>query len=136
MRRLAFVLGYWGPVLAWAGLIVYLSHVPSLATGAPGVWDLVVRKIGHVGEYSVLTFLLSRAFRAHGWAERPGLACSAALALGFAVSDEVHQSFVPGREGAVRDVLIDAVGVGVGLGLSRLSLIVPVRSLAGGREDD
>lgn len=42
----------------------------------------------------------------------------------YAISDEVHQSFVPGRGAQVKDVLIDSagaiVGIGMSLGLSRL----------------
>jgi len=46
---------------------------------------------------------------------------SVVLALGicvlFAISDEVHQLFVPGRGGQVSDVLIDSAGASVGLGI-------------------
>lgn len=136
MRRWAFALIYWGPVLTWAGLIAYLSHIPSLQTGAPGAWDLVVRKIGHAGEYGVLTFLLWRALRAHGFAPTRVLLWSGALALGFAASDEVHQSFITGREGALRDVLIDAVGIGAWLLLAQLEPKLPFFSLADRNEDD
>jgi VanZ family protein len=40
-----------------------------------------------------------------------------AFALGalYAVSDELHQSFVPGRLGSPLDVAIDAAGVAVGI---------------------
>jgi VanZ family protein len=37
------------------------------------------------------------------------------LAVLYAVSDEVHQTFVAGRHGSPRDVLIDAVGAALGL---------------------
>ena len=136
MRGAITVLGYWGPVLVWAGLIAYLSHIPSLATGAPGVWDLVVRKLGHVGEYAILTTLLWRALRAHGLPAGWVLVGSGALALGYAASDEFHQSFVPGREGAVRDVLIDAIGIGGWMALVRLEPRIPFLSLADGNDED
>ncbi len=38
-----------------------------------------------------------------------------AIGIAYAVTDEVHQAFVPGRQGAVLDVLVDAVGVLVGV---------------------
>ncbi len=136
MRPFVSALRYWGPVLAWAGLIAYLSHIPSLETGAPGVWDLVVRKIGHVGEFGVLTFLVWRALRAHKIAPSRALIGSGLLALGFAAGDEFHQSFIPGREGAVRDVLIDAIGIGAWLGLARFASTIPLRSLAGNSQED
>jgi VanZ family protein len=95
----------WGPVVAWAALIFALSSIPSLGTGL-GTWDLVLRKIAHATEFAILAALLVRALRHTGWA--------VAIGLAYAVSDEIHQSFVSGRQGALRDVGIDAVGVVVG----------------------
>ena len=96
----------WLPVVAWGAVIFAFSSVPDLGTGLGG-WDLVLRKIAHAAEFAILGALL---FRATG---RAGLA----LVLGvlYAVSDEVHQSFVPGRLGSPVDVAIDAVGVAVGV---------------------
>jgi VanZ like family len=96
----------WLPVLAWAGLIFALSSVPDLGTGLGG-WDLVLRKLAHAGEYAVLGALLLRAAGSAGFA----------LTLGvlYAVGDELHQAFVPGRQGSAVDVAIDAVGVACGI---------------------
>jgi VanZ family protein len=100
----------WGPVVAWAALIFALSSIPDLGTGLGG-WDLVLRKIAHAAEFAVLGFLLLRA------------TCDARLALAggilYAISDEIHQQFVPGRQGSPLDVAIDAVGVAVGVYLGR-----------------
>jgi VanZ family protein len=100
------LLRLWLPVVAWAGLIFAFSSVPDLGTGLGG-WDLVLRKIAHAAEYAVLGALLARAVRS------PALA--AALGVLYAVSDEVHQAFVPGRMGSPVDVAIDAVGVIAGV---------------------
>ena len=40
---------------------------------------------------------------------------AAAIGIAYAATDEVHQAFVPGRHGAVLDVLVDAVGVLIGV---------------------
>ena len=101
----------WGPVVAWAALIFGLSSISDLGTGL-GTWDLVLRKIAHAAEFAVLGFLLYRALRRGGWA--------LALGIAYAASDELHQHFVPGREGSPLDVLIDAVGVAVGVYVGRL----------------
>ena len=95
----------WGPVVAWAAVIFAFSSIPSLGTGL-GTWDLVLRTIAHATEFAILAALLVRALRHTGWA--------VAIAIAYAVSDEIHQSFVSGREGALRDVGIDSVGVVIG----------------------
>lgn len=96
----------WGPVVAWAAMIFVLSSVPDLGTGLGG-WDLVLRKLAHATEYAILGFLLLRATGSERWA--------LALGIAYAVSDEIHQHFVAGRHGAPLDVLIDSLGVSVGV---------------------
>ena len=98
----------WLPVVAWATLIFAFSSVPDLGTGLGG-WDLVLRKIAHTAEYAVLGALLVRA-TGHAW-------LAFALGVLYAMSDEVHQTFVAGRHGSPLDVAIDAVGVAVGIAL-------------------
>ena len=102
---------WWALVVAWAALIFTLSSISDLGTGLGG-WDLVLRKIAHAAEFAVLGFLLHRALRRDGWA--------LALGIAYAASDELHQHFVPGRQGSPLDVLIDAVGVAVGVYVGRL----------------
>jgi VanZ family protein len=100
----------WAPVVLWAAVIFAFSSVSDLGTGL-GTWDLVLRKIAHAAEFAVLGGLLLRALRD----ERAALAAG----IAYAVSDELHQHFVPGRVGSPLDVLIDSVGVAVGVLLWR-----------------
>ncbi len=96
----------WLPVLVWAAVIFAFSSIPSLGTGL-GTWDLVLRKLAHTAEYAVLGALLLRA--------TGQVRTAFALAVLYAVSDELHQTFVAGRHGSPLDVAIDAVGVAVGI---------------------
>jgi VanZ family protein len=98
-------------VVAWAAVIFAFSSVPDLGTGLGG-WDLALRKVAHTAEYAILGALLLRA------TGRVGVAL--ALGIAYAVSDEIHQTFVPGRAGAPLDVVIDAVGVACGIAAWRL----------------
>jgi VanZ family protein len=100
------VLRLWAPVLLWAAVIFALSSLSDLGTGL-GTWDLVLRKIAHAGEFAVLGALLLRALRE----DVPALA----LGIAYAATDELHQHFVPGRVGSPLDVVIDAVGVAIGV---------------------
>ena len=96
----------WAPIVLWAAVIFAFSSVPSLSSGL-GTWDLVLRKIAHLSEYAILGALLVRAI------QRPAVAI---LAGGlYAASDEFHQHFVRGRHAAWYDVLIDTVGVTIGV---------------------
>jgi VanZ family protein len=102
----------WLPIVLWAAVIFAFSSIPSLSSGL-GTWDLILRKIAHLSEYAILGALLVRAI------QRP----AAAILVGglYAVSDEIHQHFVRGRHAAWYDVLIDTVGVAIGvLAWSRL----------------
>jgi VanZ family protein len=99
-------LTHWLPVVLWAALIFALSSIPSLGTGL-GTWDLVLRKVAHMAEYAVLGGLLQRAVG------REPLAIL--LGSAYAVTDELHQSFVSGRQGAPLDWLIDTIGVVAGV---------------------
>jgi VanZ family protein len=98
----------WLPVVAWAAVIFILSSVPGLSTGL-GTWDLVLRKAAHVSEYVILGLLLARALGQ----SVPALA----LGLAYAISDEIHQHFVTGRNASPLDVGIDAVGLVAGIGM-------------------
>lgn len=99
-------LSRWAPVVLWAGLIFALSAIPSLSTGL-GTWDLVLRKAAHLVEYAILGALLVRALRSAPLALLAGSA--------YAVTDEVHQVFVSGRQGSPLDWLIDTIGVAAGV---------------------
>lgn len=90
---------------------------PALA--ALGVADadlmsFLVRKTGHFLEYAALGALLA-------WASPSARVRAMVAALAIATTDEAIQLFVPGRTGAVRDVLIDLVGAILGLAVVALA---------------
>ena len=90
-------------------LIFFFSHQPDLSSGL-GVWDAVGRKLFHAAEYALLFVLWWRALAAATTSGR-AVAAAAAFSLAYAVSDEVHQSFIEGRHGTPVDVVIDSVGI-------------------------
>jgi VanZ family protein len=95
--------------LALMVLIYAFSAMPSDGTGQ-GVFIFVIRKIAHFSEYFALTLLWWWALRTQIGGRR-ALLPAVAIAIGYAVTDEIHQTFVSGRTGTPRDVLIDSVGV-------------------------
>ena len=80
-------------------------------------------KSGHSIGYALLAVVLLRAFargRLSGVTWTAGLA-AIALATMYGVSDEFHQSFVPGRSPDRFDVVADCVGATIGVALSWLA---------------
>ena len=94
--------------LALMALIYAFSAMPSDGTDH-GVLMLIARKLTHFGEYFALTALWWWALRTQLGA-RHALLPALAIAIGYAITDEIHQSFVDGRVGTWRDVLIDSAG--------------------------
>lgn len=108
----------WGPVLVWLSVIYLVSDQPDV--GGLGLDIPGLDKLAHVVEYGVLGLLLGRALErkdeALSWGKMALFALGAVL---FAVSDEAHQSYVPGREADLADLGADAIGLGLGLALTR-----------------
>jgi VanZ family protein len=102
----------WGPAILYLGLIYYVSAQPQVGWAAP-----YPDKLLHVSEYLVLAVLLARAL--NNGIRRPvpmaRLLLAWALCSGYAVTDEIHQIFVPGRSPDARDALADACGAALGL---------------------
>lgn len=99
------------PALLIAAVIWRLSSTPDLAI-AEGALDTVLRKAAHVGVFAALALACVLALRANGVRPAPAIWIGALIALGYAAVDELHQTTVPTRNGAVTDVLIDAIGIG------------------------
>lgn len=89
-------------------LIWYVSDQPDLRSTFRQ--DFLLRKIAHLVEFGVLTWLVVAALRPY-WSQRIVLVTAVGWALAYAVIDEWHQSWVVGRHGAASDVAIDLIGI-------------------------
>lgn len=101
----------WLAVVFWMGVIFVISASPSVATLFEPFYDFSIKKLAHMAEYAILTALLFWALRLHIALKAHALLIAAVVAVLYAFSDEWHQTFVPGREGSLRDVGIDALSV-------------------------
>lgn len=88
---------------------------------APDDLHHFVRKNAHFFIYLVLGFLTANAFKVSGISGWKSMLLALALGVLFALSDELHQTFVPGRGGMVSDAVIDSAGVATGI-LVKMSL--------------
>lgn len=110
--------------------IFFLSAQPS--SGDHTTFDLLIRKLGHVTEYTVLTLFWWRALRGLGVTpdNRSAIVLAVVIALAFSASDEFHQTFVSGRHGTPVDVLIDAIGMTLAVLYARRRTLGPSRPSA------
>jgi VanZ family protein len=92
--------------LALMGVIFFLSAQST--SGDHPWWDVIFRKLGHVGGYALLTALWAWALG--GVVRRPVL-LAVCISFAYACTDEFHQTFVSGRTGTPVDVGVDAVGM-------------------------
>ena len=93
--------------------------VPNISQQRLDQIVFAARKTAHVTEYAVLSWLLARAFLRPGtpWGrwDRKAAALAWLIASLYAASDELHQVFVPNREGRWSDVLLDSSGAALGI---------------------
>lgn len=78
-------------------------------------WQTLVRKGAHFGEYCLLGLLLYGALCTHRLNGRFRLFLAGWLCLLYALGDEIHQAFVPGRGPGVFDVCLDFAGAMTGI---------------------
>lgn len=73
----------------------------------------IIRKIAHFLLYSLGGFLIYNLIyiilRKYGYIKN--IVISILCGVFYAITDEIHQLFVPGRSGEIRDVFIDTLGV-------------------------
>lgn len=104
------IVTFWLPVALWAILIFNFSAHPSAQVSEVHWQDFVLKKTIHIVEYAIFTTLIYRALKNSGVEKKEAGYYAIILAILYASSDEFHQSFTPGREPTVRDVIFDTIG--------------------------
>ncbi len=74
-----------------------------------------VRKCAHLSLYLILGILVISLLREYMVINTKLVLLSLLICFLYACSDEIHQLFIPGRSGEVRDVLIDTLGACLGV---------------------
>ena len=103
-----YAAAWWVAVAVWMVVIFALSSQPDGDPGGGRELPLGAYKLAHFVEFGVLGLLLSGAFRqthvprAAWWAW--------VVVVVYAISDEIHQAYVPGRSPLLSDIAIDAAG--------------------------
>ena len=100
-----------GVALAYMLAVLLLSSLPGRELARLGL-SLSLLNMGHVPLFAGLAWVTLLAFVGPARVRVP---LTVGLCLLFAVLDEWHQSFVPGRVAALGDVLADAGGIALGI---------------------
>jgi VanZ family protein len=121
----------YGPLLLWMVLIWFASTrqfsalntskilrplilwiFPNLSEERVAAIHFFVRKLGHFSEYAVMGVLAARAFvgSANACVKQHWFQVALILIVCYALIDEFHQSFVPGRTASILDSAIDVAG--------------------------
>jgi len=110
-------------------IIFYFSGQQT--TGIHGTYNerFVILKSFHLIEYAILSILLFVGFKKYKYA--------VSTAYLYAITDEIHQRFIPGREGRIRDTFIDLLGIFIGIFIIRtIQRISLVKGRSGEAERD
>jgi VanZ family protein len=108
-RKLIF---YWLPPLLLMAIIFFLSSRQGIAVTHTFLYDFIIFKTLHMLEYGLLTLLFARALhKTSNLPKKDVILLAGMLALLYGMFDELHQTYVPTRSGAIRDVFIDGIGI-------------------------
>ena len=127
----------WTLVVLWMIVIFYLSHQPATeSSGLSGdltemiirnierfssleididLFHHMIRKNAHFFAYFILSILNLNALKWSGFSGYKCIGMALIISVIYAISDEVHQLYIPGRSGEVKDVFIDTSGALVGI---------------------
>ncbi|MGV9002303.1 MAG: VanZ family protein [Candidatus Saccharimonadaceae bacterium] len=100
-------------------IVTYIQHAGS--TLPSDVLSFLTRKAAHTVAYFIFGILAYNVVRQYKRTTRRTIIISILIVLGYALSDEFHQAFVPGRTAMLTDVLIDTTAGTIGVTLAYLT---------------
>lgn len=104
-----------GGIVRWFVELLYggfEKFSPQKQTRILELWHLLIRKGAHFTEYAILALLVANGLQVCG---KLRWYLPVAISAVYALSDEIHQSFVPGRACRLLDVGIDTCGALFGM---------------------
>ena len=105
----------WGPALLMMALIFAASSLTNKVIPQFGPRDVFVKKGGHALGYALLAAAYLHGLAGGRLVTGRHMLLAVLGACLYAITDEYHQSFVPGRNPSPVDVLIDTGGAGLGV---------------------
>lgn len=78
-----------------------------------GIINPIIRKVAHLTIYTIGGFLLINLI--HIQKDRKEIFYSGIVGVLYAITDEIHQLFIEGRSGRIEDIIIDSIGIFLGI---------------------
>lgn len=113
-----------GVIVRWFLSLIYRGFADfpvERQTEILEIWHTIIRKCAHFTEYTVLAMLIANALRISG---KLRWFVPVVVSAAYAITDEIHQYFVPGRACRLLDVGIDTCGALFGTALFMLALFL------------
>jgi len=112
------------PSVLWAAVIFFFSNQETLPGFEVSVLDFLFKKSAHMFVYAVLYFLIFRAYQKSSpeMFKKNKYLIPILICFLYSMTDEIHQSFIPGRYSTIRDMGYDMLGLSSVL-LYQLNLI-------------
>ena len=130
---------WWIILFLWMGIIFYMSHQPgnissqqsdlvlkilesigiNLTSSLGEFSTLLIRKVAHVSEYFILCYLFIKVTEQY-FDSKKAIIFAIIFTVTYAISDEIHQYFIPGRAMAITDIIIDSIGA-ILMGITRIA---------------
>lgn len=104
----------WLPAIIWMGIIFYFSSRARTTVSDKYILNFIFYKTLHIMEYALLYFFLFLGFcftKELKLSRKEIFVFPVFFAILYGISDEIHQTFIPTREGRLRDVFIDIAGI-------------------------
>ncbi len=110
----------WGPAVVIMAIIFVASAIPGSGLPDFGYRDTLVKKGGHMLGYALLAVSYLHGLNNVPRGKTIRFAAAFCLTTLYAISDEWHQGFTPGRSPSFLDVIIDGAGGLIGLSVWHL----------------
>ena len=112
-RELSLWLHALVPPIIWALIIFTFSAESTLPAATYSALDFLIKKGAHMTVFAILFWLTNRSFMliSYGYTLKKHWYLPVLLCFLYAMSDELHQHFVPNRHATFRDVGYDMLGV-------------------------
>ncbi|MBF0713511.1 VanZ family protein [Gemella sp. GH3] len=101
-------------IIVICSIIIYFSHQTGVESSKISS-NILIRKLGHITEYTALSFFTNVFLSNHINKEKSIIYYSFMFVVFFATTDEIHQLLIPGRTFKITDIFIDSIGGIIGI---------------------